>query len=618
MLRNGDFSESWETLPAIEEVGWLRNQRPHGWQIEWLEIGQPLYDDPNSTAKGIPECVHKLSTQLPPDEQLGAKNALILAGNATYKIFHSGASFGATLSQMVQGLPAGAQATLVVPIQTHLREETDPYGAESGVWVNGEGTWVNGMTMGDRNWYEHEVTFTVPANGVAEVVIRVKSKWENPKDFFIDGVTLTVAEVPISPYQPEPIVTTAVASPSTTKAHIKMVAAPSGLWLRSGPSTEHQQLTLMPNGTAVTILQEKVDVDEQWDFVRLGEQTGYAFRQYLRNGINFTAKPYETPEFEDDLESGTTTTRLGVGMNINPDAPHSNPLQDGSLKGLDWVRFPFKAADKHRTVTASFAEYDSIVKGYAAQGVGSLIILNQQTIAGEYAPWPDKKWTGMVNQYADKLASAAGEIAARYASLGSKVAYQIWNEGDNPETPWVSVYVPPEHFATILSRVAQAIRAASPQSPIVFGGLSTGPHQATAYVQACRKALGGNLPVDAIGLHPYGRWPRKQPFAGWGFGKLDDVFALFNKAIPDKPLWITEVGIPGGDKPLQAEHYPAVAEYLRDFHLAVAQKYAKQVPVIIWFAWSDNMENAGIVTSSGQKKPHIFDAFTAVRDRQII
>jgi hypothetical protein len=310
--------------------------------------------------------------------------------------------------------------------------------------------------------------------------------------------------------------------------------------------------------------------------------------------------------------------RLATGMNINPDAAHSSPIHDEVLRGLDWVRFPFKAADKKRTVAASFAEYDPIVQGYAGQGVGSLIVLNQQTVAGNEAPWREDNWPALAAAYAERFAAAAGEIAARYAHLGETVAYEIWNEGDNPETPWVSVFVPPDQFALVLLKAAEAIKSASPQSPIIFGGLSTAPDTAAAYVRACRKALGGALPVDAIGIHPYGRWPVAQPFDGWGFGNLEDVFAVLKDAVPDKPLWITEIGVPGGEKPLGQEHYPAVAKYLRDLYTLVARTHLQQVPVIIWFAWSDNMENAGIVTKDGAGKAHIFDAFTAVRDRQLI
>lgn len=188
MLRNGTFTEGWSDKPPAP--GNLINQEPAGWHLEWLEPGQPLYDDPNSRSQGVPECVHKLSRQLPPHEQLGAPQALILAGDTTYKIFHSAAPFGATLSQTVTGLQPGSRGTLTVPVQVHMHGESDAFGAESGAWVNGQGGWAHGGEMGDRRWHRHRVEFTVPDNGQAEVVIRVKSKWARPKDFFIDNVTL--------------------------------------------------------------------------------------------------------------------------------------------------------------------------------------------------------------------------------------------------------------------------------------------------------------------------------------------------------------------------------------------------------------------------------------------
>lgn len=198
MLRNGSFSEGWETLPAIREAGNLKNQRPHGWQIKWQETGEPIYADANTIVGGIPECVHKRSIDLPKDEQLGGKHALILEGDAVYKIFNFGAAFGATLSQTVSGLQPGSQAKLVVPIQTHIHGDTDAFGAESGVWVNGVGEWIHSFKMEDHKWYKHKVEFTVPENGEAEIIIRVKSKWPRKKDFFIDGIKLEAQTGPSS------------------------------------------------------------------------------------------------------------------------------------------------------------------------------------------------------------------------------------------------------------------------------------------------------------------------------------------------------------------------------------------------------------------------------------
>jgi hypothetical protein len=186
MLKNGSFTEGWTDLPAS---GNLINQQPEGWTLRWIEPGQSLFGA-GDTAGGVPECVHKLADQLPPNEQLGGSNALILTGDTTYKVFHASAPFGAELKQTVSGLKPGSQAILTVPVLAVLYGETDPFGAESGVWVNGEGKWVNGGRMGNREWFRHQVEFTVPDNGTAEVVIRVKSKWPRPKDFFIDGIRL--------------------------------------------------------------------------------------------------------------------------------------------------------------------------------------------------------------------------------------------------------------------------------------------------------------------------------------------------------------------------------------------------------------------------------------------
>lgn len=198
MIKNGSFEEGWRDIVA--GTGYLINQKPIGWQLSWVDMGALLYDS-NDVAHGTPECVHKLASQLPAHEQLGAKHALILDGGSVYKIFHFGASFGAELRQEVWGLRPGTVGRLVVPVQVHLHGEPDQYGAECGVWVDTMGSansddwagrWVTGHEMGDRRWFEHVVEFTVPASGMVTVIIRVKSKWPRPKDFFVDAVQLEV------------------------------------------------------------------------------------------------------------------------------------------------------------------------------------------------------------------------------------------------------------------------------------------------------------------------------------------------------------------------------------------------------------------------------------------
>lgn len=203
MLKNPSWEEGWDDLPAVKETGWLTNQRPKHWNLDIVPVGGDLFGS-GDKATGIPECLHKISTQLPPDEQLGAPNALILHGKHVYKVFHRGASFGVTLSQVVSGLKPGTAGKLIVPIRIHGHQSGDDhYAAEAGVWVAGKGKWVPIGVAGSFSWFNHIVNFTVPASGVVDAVIRFKSKWPQPVDFFTDNLQFT-AVVAGEPEPPEP------------------------------------------------------------------------------------------------------------------------------------------------------------------------------------------------------------------------------------------------------------------------------------------------------------------------------------------------------------------------------------------------------------------------------
>ena len=239
MLKNGSFTEGWKDVQA--PYGYLINQEPNGWNLRWLDVGEDIFGSGDKTT-GVPECVHKLARQLPANEQLGAKDALILEGDTTYKIFSASAAFGAELSQTVTGLQPGSQAKLRTPILVVLYEDTDPYAAESGVWINGEGHWVHSHDMGgSRKWYIHETEVTVPANGTIDIVIRVKSKWQAPKDFFIDGIKLEA-----TPASSEPITIPG------NDAKVLRVRVPEGMHVRTKTSSDPNVIVIsMPEGTQI-------------------------------------------------------------------------------------------------------------------------------------------------------------------------------------------------------------------------------------------------------------------------------------------------------------------------------------------------------------------------------
>ncbi len=191
LLDNPSFENGWTNVGTGTP---LVNQQPNDWTLYWVPLGQPIFGSAD-VASGIPECVHKHNSTLPPHEQLGGPNALILDGEYTYKLFHYSAPFGAQLSQTVTGLRPNSAARLVVPVQVHLHGDPDEWGAASGVWIEGSGTWISGFAMGDRQWYYHTVDFTVPADGQIDIAVRFKGRnWWLPKDFFVDDLVLIATQ----------------------------------------------------------------------------------------------------------------------------------------------------------------------------------------------------------------------------------------------------------------------------------------------------------------------------------------------------------------------------------------------------------------------------------------
>jgi hypothetical protein len=345
------------------------------------------------------------------------------------------------------------------------------------------------------------------------------------------------------------------------------------------------------------------------------------FYRSTRSRINYgvledAPQPAPIPTPTPTPTPAPASGQLQVGMNVNPDAPYSNPYNEDTFKGLDWARFVFKVAAQpdpnNRNLQAAFARYDPIIRAYGEMNISSLIILNQETVWGN-APWAgNNDW----QSYANSLADMAGRIGAHYAHYGARVAYQIWNEGDLRNNP-SSVFVPAKEFAHILRVVSQTLRRAAPQAKLIFGGTATGPEETIKYWQACQQALGEPLPVDALAVHPYGRWGTRAPF-DWGqkFGTISDALRQYKAAYPNTPIWITEIGV-ADDSPIGPQYYEAIADYMRDVYKTVAARHSDQVEVLIWFAWSDLMRNAGIMDAAGGRKPYVYDAFRDVRSKQL-
>jgi hypothetical protein len=298
---------------------------------------------------------------------------------------------------------------------------------------------------------------------------------------------------------------------------------------------------------------------------------------------------------------------LQIGMNINPEA---HGLDIDKLEGVSWVRWVFWASRLKLSPEEAYQrKYRSLIQSYAAAGIGSLIILHQDTEWGN-APWQNGGW----EQYAETFAKACGRVAAVCSEFGDQVAYQIFNEQDSGPDNRSAIGIAPEAYAVVLDKAQAAIRQAHPGAVVVIGGLNTGPDNAIRYLRAVQARLGGRLPVDALAVHPYGRFVKTVLFNFGSIGRLSDSLRRFQEAFPDKPLWITEVGV-ASDSPIGPEHYANIAVYIREFVDEIADNFAGTVPVLLWFGWNDLMRNAGILTADGQPKPHIFDAFQHMKSR---
>lgn len=299
---------------------------------------------------------------------------------------------------------------------------------------------------------------------------------------------------------------------------------------------------------------------------------------------------------------------MEYGINLNIRHPVGQPQDVSQLKDVAWVRYVYSAAASHESIEQAFATYDPVVDGYNAVDVRSLLILNQETFWG-HAPWNNGDWA----RYGEDFAAAITPIVQRYR--GKQVAYEVWNEGDIRGKS--SIYVEPKDFAPFLATVSRAIRANDPDAPIIFGGLAAGASEAAAYVQGVQQALGGTLPVDAIGIHPYGQWTpnfaQKPTWGGW-FGKMDEYMRHLHEALPGMTFWMTEIGVSEAVN-FPAEQYPMVQKFMQGVYDLLSTQYAGVAPVLMWFAWSDVMRQAGIVDSNNTPKGSVYEQFMQLARR---
>src|SRR5260221_4985124 len=284
------------------------------------------------------------------------------------------------------------------------------------------------------------------------------------------------------------------------------------------------------------------------------------------------------------------------GINIDPYNPTANPSA-AKLAGLGWVRFVFHASSKRQTPEQAFAYYDPIIKSFVQTGTKVLLVIIQDTFWGN-GPWSNGNWEAYYPGYAD----AIGKIALHYR--GQVAAYEIWNEPDLSGQP-TSIFIPPQNYGPLLQAASRAVRQADPGAKVISAGLvGSDP---IGYLSMARAALGGTLPIDAIGYHPYGQTPADCPVFSWQVGTLGPSLQRLSSTF-NLPVWITEYGVPRVDVNNSAL-WPTIANYMLKSFQMLHNAYFFICPVAIWFAWTDSQDNAGIVHDNQQQKGILYDTF---------
>lgn len=203
-LKNPSFEDrNWIDRELGAEYGYLKNQIPNGWDVGWAWKGDRLPEgQPDETATGVAEIRHMRNHLLPPDEQVGQKNALITDGLTSLKISGSRIKYSTWFRQFVKGIKPGSLVTLKADVQVHFHPpdnkpdmKLEHHGAEFGLGLGDSVTetdqWWPYGELGDRRWVTVELDWRMPV-GSRELMVTLLMfcKWGLRVDFFIDNVQL--------------------------------------------------------------------------------------------------------------------------------------------------------------------------------------------------------------------------------------------------------------------------------------------------------------------------------------------------------------------------------------------------------------------------------------------
>jgi hypothetical protein len=339
-----------------------------------------------------------------------------------------------------------------------------------------------------------------------------------------------------------------------------------------------------------------------------------------------TVTPTPTPTRTPTATSTGTPvppTIFGLQLYGNLDTASAG-LPQAQAAHAYWGRWPIVWSDIEQTQTTPptyhWGPYDASIASALASGIHIVgTIEGNPTWAATYKGGPIDKVdisvfvnfvTALVERYdGDGVADAPGSPVVRY--------WEFYNEPDNGSAAnaeeWAGMWGNNgAAYAQMLCAVYPAIKAASPDAKVVFGGIAYDwwddmtygtPPLPGPFVHAFLDnvfAAGGGSCFDVMNFHYYPYWePNWVPYGVGLTGKAAFLRTKLQQAgVTGKPLICTECGWYSSGTP-SSEEMQSI-DVVRLYNHALAAN----LDISIWYAWKDPPDSAwGLVTWDLQPKP---------------
>lgn len=187
-------------------------------------------------------------------------------------------------------------------------------------------------------------------------------------------------------------------------------------------------------------------------------------------------------------------------------------------------------------------------------------------------------------------------------------AIEVWNEQDLCVAK-TGDFVPSDAYAYMLKKAADKITSYNRGIKVIMGGVGGGNYK---YIEEMKEIDSWVFnQVDAIGVHPYGLSPD-----GWCYAKYEppecgehelpfnDLEVVINRYKEETglPVWITEIGATDNENWL--------ATYFDKMFNVFSRN---DIPVAIWFPWTDEMLALDEVTDPAYNQYGLVDRYGTVK-----